>query len=262
MLFFELKCPVGQNGENDAADFETLVTVTRFRLAGDSVTAIFDAVDRIRDYTLIPFNNEDAPSGLGAGRFHVKPFLAELVGAEALDALAMSLTLDSQDAAKNVAAAIINKLRDIAFSMYIHSEYESAKMALGYTGETTVVIATDPYIRRYLQLDGELRTLSEKFNVKVVDTLDKRFRGKIFMTFVVMDGSRNEVPNILNWGNLIWAPEVVHHASVPRGESMSRETIVQPRYRFVNHLPIATLLTFNNVPNVLRKLNINFHEVP
>jgi hypothetical protein len=30
----------------------------------------------------------------------------------------------------------------------------------------------------------------------------------------------------------------------------------------VNHLPVATLLTFNNVPNVLRKLNINFHEVP
>lgn len=250
--------PLASNGEHDASDYETLVTTTRFRLLTDCVTAVFDHVDRIRGFTMVPFNNEDAPQGLGASRFHVKPFLAELVGAEALDALAMSLTLDSKDAAKNVAAAIINKLRDIAFSMYIHSEYESAKMALGYTGETTVVIATDPYIRRYLQLDGELRTLSEKFNVKVVDTLDKRFRGKIFMTFVVMDGSRNEVPNILNWGNLVWGAETVISANVPRGESMSRETIVQPRYRFVEHLAVAAMVEVKNIDKVF---NENFIRV-
>jgi hypothetical protein len=242
--------PVATNGEHDAADYETLVTTTRFRLAGDVVTAVFDAVDRLRAFTSVPFNNEDAPQGLGAARFHVKPFLAELVGADALDAAVMAQTLDSQDAAKNVAAAVVNKLRDIAFSMYIHSEYESAKMATGFIGETTVAIATDPYIRRYLQLDGEIRTLSEKFNVKIVDTLDKRFRGKIFMTFVVLNENRNEVPNILNWGNLVWSAETVISANIPRGESMTRETIVQPRYRFVEHLPVAALVEVKNIDKV------------
>lgn len=242
--------PVASNGEHDASDYETLVTTTRFRLAGDCVTAVFEAVDRLRAFTAVPFNNEDAPQGLGAARFHVKPYLAELVGAEALDAQAMSLTLDSQDAAKNVSAAIVNKLRDIAFSMYINSEYESAKMATGFVGDTTVVIATDPYIRRYLQIDGELRTLSEKFNVKIVDTLDKRFRGKIFMTFVVLGDNRNETPNILNWGNLVWSAETVISANIPRGDSMSRETIVQPRYRFIEHLPVAAMVEVKNIDKV------------
>lgn len=242
--------PVASNGEHDASDYETLVTTTRFRLMGDAVSAVLEAVDRLRAFTAVPFANEDAPQGLGAARFHVKPFLAEHVGVEALDAQVLSQSLDSQDAAKNVAAAIINKLRDIAFSMYIRSEYESAKIATGQLTETTIVIATDPYIRRYLQLDGEVRTLSEKFNVKIVDTLDARFRGKIFMTFVCLDGNRNEAPNILNWGNLVWAPEVVVSANVPRGESMSRETIVQPRYRFVEHLPVAAMVEVKNIDKV------------
>ena len=242
--------PVASNGEHDASDYETLVTTTRFRLAGDCVTAIFEAVDRLRAFTAVPFNNEDAPQGLGAARFHVKPYLAELTGVNALDAVAMSQTLDSQDAAKNVAASIINKLRDVSFSMYIQSEYESAKMATGFIGNTTVVIATDPYIRRYLQIDGEVRALSEKFDVRIVDTLDKRFRGKIFMTFVVLGENRNETPNILNWGNLVWSAETVISANVPRGESMSRETIVQPRYRFVEHLPVAAMVEVTNIGQV------------
>ena len=250
--------PVATNGEHDAADYETLVTTTRFRLATDVVTAVFDAVDRLRAFTAVPFAHSDAPEGLGAARFHVKPYLAELTGAEALDAYQMSLTLDSQDAAKNVAAAIINKLRDMAFSMYIHSEYEPAKMALGFSGETTIAIVTDPYIRRYLQLDGEVRTLSEKFNVKIVDTLDARFRGKVFMTFVTLGDNRNEAPNILNWGNLIWSAETVVTANIPRGESMSRETIVQPRYRFVEHLPVACLVEVKNIDKVF---NENFLRV-
>lgn len=242
--------PLATNGEHDASDYETLVTTTRFRLLGDAVTAVLEAVDRLRAFTLVPFTNEDAPQGLGAARFHVKPYLADLTGDKALDVQTLVSTLDNVDAPKNVAAAIINKLRDIAFSMYVMSEYESAQLATGFIGETTLVIATDPYLRRYLQIDGEVRVLTEKFNVKIVDTLDKRFRGKIFMTFGVFNESRNQTPNILNWGNLIWSPEVVVSANIPRGDSMQRETIVQPRYRFVEHLPVGALVEVKNVDKV------------
>ncbi len=244
--------PVGQNGENDAADFETLVTTTRFRMKGDGVTAIFEAFERIRDFTLVPFNTEDAPSGMGAARFHVKPYCADLTdAANCIDAAALVSTLDNAAAVENVQAAIVNKLRDVAFSMYVMSEYQSAMTALGLnTDSMSLIIATDPYIRRYLTVNGDLRTLTEKFNVHLVDTLDKRFRGKIFMTFGIFDESRNQGPNILNWGNLVWAPEVVVSANMPRGEAMARETIVQPRYLFVNHLPVCAMITVKNIDQV------------
>ena len=255
--------PVGQNGENDAADFETLVTVTRFRLAGDSVTAIFDAVDRIRDYTLIPFNNEDAPSGLGAGRFHVKPFLADLSSdADAIDVQAIVSTLDSASAVKNVQAVIVNKLRDIAFSMYVMSEFQSGMKALGLSPESLVLnIATDPYLRRYLTIDGDIRTLTEKFNVKLVDTVDKRFRGLIFMSFGIYDEQRNQAPNIMNFGNLIWAPEAVVSANMNRGETLSRETIVQPRYLFVNHCPVAAIVRVKNLAKVFDQNFVRMKQI-
>jgi hypothetical protein len=242
----------------DAGDFEALVTTTRFRLKNDAVTAVFDAVEGLRNHTQSG-DPLELPEGLGASRFHVRPTFFEPA---AIDATTIVDSWSSANRLADLQAAIVNILRDYAFRMHVESEYPAAASALGQAEVPTIIVATDPIIRRYILADGDLRTLTDKFNMKIVDTLDRRFSGKVFMTFGVFDENRNTAPNILNWGNLIWAPEVVHHASVPRGESMSRETIVQPRYRFVNHLPVATLLTFNNVPNVLRKLNINFHEVP
>ena len=250
--------PQSTDGQMDAGDFEALVTTTRFRLKNDAVTAVFDAVEGLRNHTHSG-DPLELPEGLGASRFHVRPTFFEPA---AIDATTIVDSWSSANRLADLQAAIVNILRDYAFRMHVESEYPAAASALGQAEVPTIIVATDPIIRRYILADGDLRTLTDKFNMKIVDTLDRRFSGKVFMTFGVFDENRNTAPNILNWGNLIWAPEVVHHASVPRGESMSRETIVQPRYRFVNHLPIATLLTFNNVPNVLRKLNINFHEVP
>jgi hypothetical protein len=250
--------PQSTDGQMDAGDFEALVTTTRFRLKNDAVTAVFDAVEGLRNHTQSG-DPLELPEGLGASRFHVRPTFFEPA---AIDATTIVDSWSSANRLADLQAAIVNILRDYAFRMHVESEYPAAASALGQAEVPTIIVATDPIIRRYILADGDLRTLTDKFNMKIVDTLDRRFSGKVFMTFGVFDENRNTAPNILNWGNLIWAPEVVHHASVPRGESMSRETIVQPRYRFVNHLPIATLLTFNNVPNVLRKLNINFHEVP
>lgn len=250
--------PQSTDGQMDAGDFEALVTTTRFRLKNDAVTAVFDAVDNLENHTLSG-DPLELPEGLGAARFHVRP---TFFNPPAIDATTIVDSWNSASRLADLQSAIVNILRDYAYRMHVESEYPAAASALGQAEVPTVIIATDPIIRRYILQDGDLRTLGDKFNVKIVDTLDRRFSGKVFMTFGVFDENRNTAPNILNWGNLIWAPEVVHHASVPRGDSLSRETIVQPRYRFVNHLPIATVLEFTNIPNVLKKMNINFHQVP
>ena len=251
--------PQNTDGQMDGGDFEALVTTTRFRLMGDAVTAILDNCKELDEFVSSGLTNTDEiPSVLGAARFHVKPVF---FGPAPIDVTTIVDSITSADRLKDLQSAIVNIIRDHAFRMYVHSEYQAAASALGQQGPATVIIATDPIIHRYIMLDGDLRTLTEKFNIKVVSTLDRRMTGKVFITFGVFDENRNQAPNILNWGNLVWAPEVVMSASVPRGESMSRETIVQPRYRFVMHCPIAAMLQFTNIPDVLNRQPIQFHNV-
>lgn len=236
--------PQNSDGQLDAGDFEALVTTTRFRMMGDAVTAIFDACERLSNFDAVGMSLEDIPASLGASRFHVRPtYYAPPV----IDVATLVNSLTSSDRRKDLQAAIVNIIRDYVFRMFVNSEYPAAMAALGVQGNPTVIVATDPIIHGYIMLDGDLRTLTEKFNIRVVSTLNEDMEGKLFLTFGQFDETRNQAPNLLNWGNCVYAPEVVMSASVPRGESMSKETIVQPRYLFVNHLPVATLLSFKNI---------------
>lgn len=250
--------PQNTDGQLDAGDFEALVTATRFRLKNDAVTALLEATARLKEYVLDSAAGDDIPAAFGAARYHVRPTYYQ---PDPIDVQGIVDSIQSADRIDDLQSAIVNVIRDYVFRMYVHSEYQAAQDALGQQGPVTVVIATDPTIHRYLMITGELRTLTEKFPVRVVSTLDKRFAGKVFVTFGVFDENRNQAPNLLNWGNLVYAPEVVLAASVPRGESLSRETIVQPRYLFVNHLPVAALLEFVNIPEVLTKVTLNIHNV-
>jgi hypothetical protein len=94
--------------------------------------------------------------------------------------------------------------------MYRSSEYKAAAAVLtGNTGfKPTVIVGTDPVIYNYLQSDGDLRTLGETFDVRIVSTLDHRVAGKIFLSFGVFDSARNTGINPLNFGNMLWSPEL------------------------------------------------------
>lgn len=254
--------PVNTDGQLDAGDFEALVTATRFRLKNDGITAILESCARLADWVATaptPLDPEQLPYAMGAARFHVLP---RFFAPAPFDVTQILDSLTSGDRVSDLQAAIVNIVRDYGFRLFVESEYPAAMSALGYSGPVTITIVTDPIIHQYLLITGDLRTGTELFNIKVESTIDKRFAGKLFMTFGIFDENRNQAPNILNWGNLIWAPEVVMSAAVPRGESMSRETIVQPRYLFVNHLPVGALLEFVNLPDVFKKLPIDVNNLP
>lgn len=238
--------PLSSSNEGDGSDFETLVTTTRFRLYTDVVTAQFTHMQAVKDFCDVPIKDIEAPEGLGASRFHVKPAYAELVGANAIDCTKISGN-NTYETIKNLQAHIVNKLRDMAFSLYRNSEYQAAQMALGQVNKPTLAIATDTIISRYILVDGELRTLTDRFDYRVVSTLDKRMDNKIFITFVDLGAERNQTPNILAWGNLIWGAESVISANMPRNGGNARETIVQPRYLFANHLPVCGWIEVTNL---------------
>ncbi len=252
--------PAHTEGQVDASDVQALVTATRIRLSNESVTAFLGSVDALAAYMDVRDDVGEGPEVLGVGRHFVRPVYIT----RDFDATTMVDSLKSHERQADIQAALLNELRDIAYTLHRDSEYQAASAQFngGVPLVPTVVLATDPYTARYLMAPGDLRTLNTEFNVEVVTTLDVRMRGKIGIAFVVMDGDRNSTINPLNNGNLLWAPELVLTANISRQGQLSRETMVQPRYRFIQNLPVLGLLTVSNIPNVLGKVPLYIQDAP
>lgn len=246
--------PINTDGQTDASDVQALITATRIRTSNEAVTALLSASDLMREYIDARDTQGIGPDVLGVGRFFIRPTYFQ----ETIDMNLVVDSLSSTNRPSDIQAALVNKLRDHTYRMYRDSEYPAAANALagGMAPTPTVIIGTDPVLARYLTVSGDLRTLGNEFEVRIVNTLDKRVKNKIFITFGIFDESRNTTPNPLNFGNMVWAPELVLTANISRGGTISKETVVQPRYVFVTHMPIMTELTILNIPDVLDKVAI------
>lgn len=251
--------PINTDGSVDASDVQALITATRIRVSNEAVTALINASVLLNDYVDSRDDSGTGPDVLGVGRFFVKPTYFK----EDINIATMVDSQKSHERAADMQAVLVNKLRDYAYRMYRDSEFKAAADALqgGNSATPVVIIGTDPVLARYLNVTGDLRTLGGEFDVRIVSTLDKRVAGKIFMTFGVFDESRNTTPNPLNFGNMVWGPELVLTANISRGNTTSKETVVQPRYAFVTHLPVMTTLTVDGIPAALNKIALNMHSV-
>ncbi len=251
--------PINVDSQVDNADVQTLITATRIRTSNEAVTHLLNTAVILKQY----YDARDAsgvgPDVLGVGRFFTLPVYRE----ETIDMNDIVDSIKSADRMRDIQAAIVNKVRDYAYRMYRDSEYKAAADALagGVGPIPTVIVGTDPVIAQYLTVEGDLRTLGNEFDVRVVSTLDKRMAGKVVITFGVFDENRNVAPNPMNFGNMAWAPELVLTANISRGGTISKETVVQPRYLFITNLPILAVLSINNIPDVINKVPLNMHTV-
>lgn len=251
--------PINVDSQVDNYDVQTLITATRIRTSNEAVTHLLNTATFLKEYYDARDDSGTGPDVLGVGRFFVLPTYRE----ETIDMNDLVDSVKSHERMADMQAAIVNKIRDYAYRMYRDSEYKAAADALagGIGPIPTVIIGTDPVIAQYLTVNGDLRTLGNEFDVRIVSTLDKRMAGKIAITFGVFDENRNVAPNPLNFGNMAWAPELVLNANISRGGTISKETVVQPRYLFVTNLPIMAMLVVNNIPDVINKVPLHFHSV-
>jgi hypothetical protein len=251
--------PINTDGTTDASDVQALITTTRIRTSNEAVTSLINTAAVLREYVDVRDVTGVGPEVMGVGRFFVRPVYYE----DNIDMMTAIDSVKSHERAADIQAVLVNKIRDLSYRMYRDSEYKAAADALqgGISATPTVIVGTDPVIARYLNVTGDLRTLGSEFNVRIVSTLDVRVQGKIFIAFGVFDENRNVAPNPLNFGNMVWGPELVLTANISRGNTISKETVVQPRYLFVTHTPVMSVITVDNIPDVLNKVAINFHNV-
>ena len=87
------------------------------------------------------------------------------------------------------------------------------------------------------------------------DTPNVLLRDKIFVT--LSRGIKNN-PDPLTFGMFLYVPELVSVAQVARNGTQNKETMVQPRCRFVNNCPMLGMIEVLN----LRKVYTEAINVP
>lgn len=240
--------PMTNDGQTDSSDLAALIIATHIRTSNAAVGALLNAANILNEYVDARDTAGVGPDVLGVGRFLVRPtfFKANL------DVAASISSLTSHERAQDIQAVLVNQIRDFAYRMYRDSGYKAAADAQsgGMSKTPTVIIGTDPVLSRYLMVEGDLRTLGSDFDVRIVTTLDSRMSGRIAMAFGVFDGSSENTPNALTFGNMAWKPELTLVLPISRGGQTSKELTVQPSFLHVVNTPIMGMIEVTNVPAV------------
>lgn len=245
--------PVNSDSSSEAGDLAGLISATQIRTSNAAVTQLLDTADTLKRF-VDSRETTRGPAILGVARYLVKAAYLE----DAVDAVADLDSLTATQRAQDLQALLVNKVRDMAFSLWRDSEYQAmATVMKGGAADTpTVIIATDPVLARYLQIDGDLRTAGAKFEVRLVSTLDNRMKGKIAVTFG--DFTNTNEPNPLHFGNMAWKPELTLNLPISRGGQISKELTVQPAFLHITNLPILGMIEVSNVSEVIAsKVDVN-----
>ena len=237
---------------DDSNAMSNLTSLVSLRASNEAVTTLLNTLDDMRAYAPVANAVGEVPSVGAIGFNYVKPVLLEdsMVLPEQVDGLS------SAERAKDIRAALVERIRYMVNELYRTSEYMAAARTINgnSAGKPTVTIGTDTTIANYLQTDGELRSLGDNFNCRVVSTLDERVAGKIFFTFTVEDGSVHTTVNPMNFGNMFWAGVIPFSAMVERDGQSSREIQAHPRFAHYVWLPVMGHLEVSGLESAVGKL--------
>jgi hypothetical protein len=143
--------------------------------------------------------------------------------------------------------------------MYTKSGYKAALETMrGPGAKPCVIIGTDPYTARYLNITGDMRLLGDQFAVKVVETNNRDIRNKIFITFGIIDSTAEGIPNPLHFGHCAWKPEMTLIVDMPRNGGVVKEISVAPSYAHITNLPVLSRIDVSNISEVIAsKVTLN-----
>lgn len=240
--------PIGS--DRDARDLDSLIAAARIRNSNNAVTTLLNYADTLRSYVQNRRLGHGVPSIEGVGRHVVVPFFEE----RDLDLTEALNSIRSKDRAEDVAATLINAIRDIAYRMYRDSAYQAALDSSSIGAKKPVlVVGTDTVLARHLMQNGDNRTFGLSFeNAKVVTTLDSRMDNKIVITFA-REGNAG-VPDPLSFGCHAWIPELATSIMVARDGATYQEAMVQPRSRHINNLPVMAVINVTGLTDVMTEV--------
>lgn len=180
-----------------------------------------------------------------------------------LDISSLVTSVSSSVTEADVRAAIRRRIFKEVIEMYRESNYGVAYQIMRGTmgGKIGVGIGTDPLLESIIGGGESSFNLGDKFDTRIVSTLDPAIANKIFISFVVLDENRNSQVNPLNFGNCVWSPTLSYEATITRGGATSRELHNNPRFLHLVHLPILASFQITDTMNIFKKIAVNMHTV-
>lgn len=248
---FTVQRPQSAGEQNDTSSVNSLVQAARAMTQAHAVFKLMEA-DRILSSSIDKRRNIHTVTELmGVSRMIVTPFY-EHHSVPVYDTVA---SLKSHELAADTRAVLVNLLRDVAFRAHRDSGLQQAMDAVygGAAPRPVVILATDQYIEQYLHVTGDLRTLADKFDVKIVSTPVMEMYGKIFLTFGNFDPALEGQPNPFHFGNMAWRPETVMAFPTYRDGQTSMEITVQPTFLHVVNLPILARIDVTGLSDAMTK---------
>lgn len=251
--------PAARANSDDTQPLQTLVTLTGTRVSNEAVLTLRKWETTMESYQAVADASGTLPEMSAIGAAYLIPtFIRETA---ALPATVDSLK--SHERYKDIRAALTEKIRYVANELLRRSEYCAVAAVL--TGNAsfkpTVIIATDNVIHNYLSMDGDLRLLGDSYDVRIVSTLAEPIKDKIYVTFGVFDQSRNTTVNPLNFGNMLYTPELVLNLPISRDGQHSNELTVTPRMAHIVNLPVMGVIDVSGLPAVTNKVPLNMRSL-
>ena len=236
--------PIGRTDNSQALN--DLITAARMRNDNLAITKLLNYSETLADVVKGISDPYQIVSIEGAGRHYIAPWYEELI----FDVQKQTAALQTTDAADALRAGILLQLRDQVTRAYQTSRFQPAlEMLSGYTqSKPKVIIGTDIVTANWLWEKGDLRTLGDAFEYQIVTTNDKRFYGRIQWAFQVGSGGYSP----LNFGNMLWVPELVTDTNLTRNDAVANELTVQPRNYHVVNCPVTGVVTVKGLHDYIQ----------
>ena len=253
-----ITCPSPVTATRTSAELAAPIQVARVRNSNNAVTKLFGYAAMLENLKLGLDRSQPVPEIEGLGRLLIRPYFER----STLDLQEVLASARSQDRARDLSSAMVNRIRDIAYRMYRNSNYQAALDSIsGGTGERPIlIIGTDQYTHRHLIVDGDTRLAGIGFDYRVVVSPDIRVFGKIFLGFARPNQSG---PDLLSPGCMAFVPELATNLQISRDGRTTLETMIQQRTLHINTCPLLGLIDVENLEVAAsEQVPINFHNIP
>lgn len=145
----------------------------------------------------------------------------------------------------DIQSAMSNKLRWMINQGYYYTNMQAAMDVLTPSIGTRpmVKIIGNPIPLSYLMVQGDTRTLGDGWKYECVPDQDLRFvdrvaDNEVYRLYAVFALPGMDGPHPLNFGNMVYQPDVVTSLPITRDQSTTVEFTIQPKTLHVNHMPI------------------------
>ena len=165
-------------------------------------------------------------------------------------------SLQTADRNQNISAGICNMLRIMINTGYYHTNFQAAMDVLGVSAgqKPKVVLICNPIVANYIWERGDSRTLGDGWSFDIVPDGDNRFINRdqdgnpVYPIYAFFKIEGVDGPHPLNFGNMIYKPDLTTQLPITRDNRTTIEFTTQPWTLHVNHCPVLFRLDVAGLP--------------